>query len=444
MTYAHDYYHGDSLPHLHNHGESGLYVEPDYWANDCDAQLPLLSTIGKGPQGEGLYVGNVVSTDKEISFALYSTDTHELVWQSPNMAAPKISFESADWRDLVPGVHADLDITVERGDTTETTTVHIPAGQPGSLIYLYPSQMERTADDTYTVPIDDLTIYGKAEYPSKPKPRPNDIVFFKYQGENEYGLALGTIEAVEDWTAGADTGVVTKATFTARTFIQMPPITVGLNGHWLVGGVDTGVAAQGVKGNKGDKGDKGEKGNQGETGAKGDKGEAGKAATVAVAGTKQLDPGAAAYVSNLGTHNEAKLEFGIPEGKPAKLATLIVKNLEPGEEAYGTVKVKSSNENSYEFVLGIPRGEDGKTFDVKNGWWAIEDLPDFDPTPLNTVYVVQWDDGTLHYYIRGRIAYDAELGGPWTVVDIQSFWNLNDNPFTIIDGKLCIRYKKKD
>lgn len=426
MTYAHDYY-GQS-PDLHNRGEEAMYL--DYGACDCMDQLPLISTIGRGPKGEGLYVGNVVSTDDEVSFGLYSTDTDELVWQSPNMAPAQISFKPTDWRDLVPGVHADLDITVTTGGTTKTTTAYIPAGQPGSLIYLLPDEMERTADDTYTVDVDALTIYGKKNYPSKPMPRANDIVFFKYKDTNGYGWALGTIEAVEDWAADAGTATVKKATFTARTFIQMPPIAIGENGHWLVDGVDTGVSARGDKGDKGDKGNKGDKGAQGEKGDKGDKGEAGKAATITASRTIQLDPGATAYVANYGTATDAMLEFGIPEGKPAKIASIDVDNLPKDGKAYGEATQVSSNENSWAMKFGLPRGEDGATFDVKNGVWELDDLPDFDTTPINTVYIVRWDNDIMHAYIRGREAYDAELGGPWTVVDVSDFWALNNNPLT--------------
>ena len=414
----HDY---GEIPDLHNIGEGAAYVEPDYWANDVDDQLPLLSTIGRGPRGAGLYVGNVKCTSDTVSFGLYSDVNGTLVWQSPNLAPAQISFKSTDWQDIVPGVAAPLDITVAQGGTTETYTAYLPAGQPGSLIYLLSVEQTRSKDDTYTVSVDELTIYGKADYPSKPMPRANDIVFFKYKTSGEYGFAFGTIEAVEKG----------QATFTARTFIPIPPVTIGSNGNWYVDGKDTKVQAKGDKGDKGDKGEQGAKGAQGEKGEKGEKGEQGKAATVTVNSTKQLDPGASAYVTNSGSSNAAKLNFGIPEGKPAKLASLTVKNLEPGEEAYGEAKVHSSNENSYDITLGIPRGEDGKTFDVKNGWWTIDDLPEFDETPINTVYQVKWDDGTYHFYIRGRIAYDAELGGPWTVVDfpVCDFWMLNNLPF---------------
>src|SRR5574344_2821521 len=129
LNMPHDWYpDGPEFPYLHNRYGGAAYLEPDYMANHADDQLPLLSTMGRGPQGEGLYVGNIINTDDTISFALYSTLTNELVWQSPNLAPAEISFQSADWRDLVPGVHANLDIIVKRGDVTETHEAYIPAG----------------------------------------------------------------------------------------------------------------------------------------------------------------------------------------------------------------------------------------------------------------------------------------------------------------------------
>ena len=51
-----------------------------------------------------------------------------------------------------------------------------------------------------------------------------------------------------------------------------PVVTIGDNGHWLIDGNDTGIAAHGDQGEKGDEGEKGEKGD------KGDKGDTGKSA----------------------------------------------------------------------------------------------------------------------------------------------------------------------
>lgn len=435
--YPHDCDYPGGIPELHNCCEGAAYLEPDYMASCADAQLPLISTIGRGPMGEGLCVGNVVSKEGETSFALYSTLTGELVWQSPNLAPPVISFKETDWRELVPGVHAPLDITVSQGGVTDTSTVWLPAGQVGSRVYLLDLEMERTDDDTYTTTVEQLTIYGRREYDCKPDPRPNDIVYFRYRDAEGSGFAFGTIETVGETTRLAKVTDEQQPSdlvvFTARTFVQIPPVTIGEDGTWCVDGVSTGVKAQGEKGDKGDKGDPGEKGVQGETGEQGERGPAGRNATVRVARTVQLEPGASAYVTDTDPgESDAALEFGIPEGRPATIAEVGCTVLDPGEEGYATVEEISSNENTYRLVLALPRGEDGRQFDVQHGIWTIETLPDFDETPINTVFVVEWEDGTHHFYIRGRIAYDAELGGPWTVVDDWIYYDqLPDRIFDV-------------
>ena len=419
MSYAHDYYCEDSLA-LHNCGENDTYLDPDYMANFAGDQLPLLSTIGRGPQGEGLYVGNIVETDDEVSFALYSTITGELVWQSPNMAPANISLKATEWKDLVAGVHADLDITVKRGGVTNTYTAYLPSGQPGSLVYLLDERLERTKDDTYITTIEQLSIYGRTQYENKPVPRPNDIVFFKYKDSDGYGLAFGTIEDVGGTTRYNDeTPVSNQVVFTARTFIQLPPITMGDNGHWYVDGEDTGIAAQGEKGDKGDKGDTGEAGPRGAKGDKGDKGDAGIDAKVKISSTVTLAPGGKATVEDLDSDPSfAVLKFGIPEGKPAIFTTIDCQTVDPTEPASATIEQLSSNENTYKIILSIPRGEDGKDVDLQHGVWEINDLPNFDSTPTNTVFLVKQPDNKYYFYVRGRIAHDAELGGPWTIVEL--------------------------
>lgn len=199
------------------------YVDPDFVASESDDQLPSISTIGRGPRGEGLYVGSTVNQDGTVSFTLNSTLTGEVVWESPNLAPAEISFNTVDWRDLVPGVPAPLNINVKQGGITKMTTAYLPAGQVGSLIFLLGETLTKTADDTYSVTIADLIAYGRHEYHNKPIPRPNDIVMFHYQDDDEHGLAIGIVEAVGGTTRetyhGGDIPTPTNVVFTARTFI---------------------------------------------------------------------------------------------------------------------------------------------------------------------------------------------------------------------------------
>lgn len=230
MSLPHDYYDPhhppeDDRPDLHNKHESWPYLDPDYWANWHDDQLPLISTVGRGPRGEGLTVGSSVDEDGNVSFTLVSTLTGETVWESPNLAPADITFsgDATDWKKLVPGVHAPLDITVSRGGTSKTTTVYLPAGQRGSLVFLLNDVVERSGDDTYSTTIDKLTVYGRAIYQDKPIPRPNDVIFFHYTKGTEYGIGFGTIEDVGGYKR-KDEGtplipVANQVIYTARVFV---------------------------------------------------------------------------------------------------------------------------------------------------------------------------------------------------------------------------------
>ena len=391
MSYPHDYgpegHHGfPERPDLHNRFEGAPYLEPDYIANEADDQLPLLSTMGRGPRGEGLYVGNVVDEDGNVSFALYSTLTNELVWQSPNLAPAQLEFRSADWRNIVPGVHTNLDIIEHLGGVTKTHTAYLPAGAVGSRVYLLNREVERSKDDTYEATIDELSVYGRLEYQNKPTPRPNDIVFFEYTSPTSRGIAFGTIEEVGRIGRTAEPVAETEmkdgsVVFTARTFIEIPAVSISESGEWLVDGKPTGASSIGERGPQGEMGPQGK---QGPKGDKGDKGETGERGPQGIPGK---------------------------DGEPGK----------PGKD-----------------------GEDGAPLDLQHGIWHIEDLPDFDDTALNTAFVVDTGDGAVDLYVRGRIPHDAEEGGPWTVVEDFFGWSfsyneLKDKPFEYVPDTNTIR-----
>lgn len=369
MSYPHDYYPPDR-PELHNRGESAHYVEPDYFASQADDQLPILSTMGRGPRGEGLCLGNVVNDDGTVSFALYSTLTGELVWQSPNLAPPEIGFQSSDWRDLVPGVHADLDIAVKRGGVTKTHTAYLPAGAVGSRIYLSNAIYAARTDKTYTTTIADLVIYGSANWPSKPIPRPNDIVIFTLSEDGERKLSFGTIEAVES----------PQVVFTARTEIGFPIPKLSDHGTWIVDGVDSGITAigpQGPQGEQGPQGARGDRGAQGDAGPQGEPGIDGRDAKVEVGSVATVEPGVGASVSS----------------------------------SY------DSQSNTTTLHFNIPRGVAGRAIDIDGGIYDYVDLPPFDDTEINKAFIVRDSDYRYDLYIRGEQPVIAELGGPWTVVE---------------------------
>ena len=220
MPTPHDYYDIHGMPRLHNVGEGRPYLENDYHANDHGPQVPSLSTIGRGPRGEGLKVGNVVNENGTVSFALYSDLTGELVWQSPNLDPGTLDFYPTDFRDMVAGQPAPMDIVHTRGGVTKTTTAYLPAGKRGSLVYLLGTdRIVRNSSDTYQTTVGDLVIYNHRSWPNnhKPIPRVNDIIFFSYRIteetatypkstrpyiNSEYGVDWDMVDEITDHTLG--------------------------------------------------------------------------------------------------------------------------------------------------------------------------------------------------------------------------------------------------
>ncbi|MBQ0159304.1 MAG: collagen-like protein [Bacteroidales bacterium] len=328
-------------------------------------ELPLISTVGTGPRGRGVYPVTLVDSNGEFRFALKDDITDKVIWESSNLSAGVISVE-------------DNVVKVRQGGSVHEYPLIISEPEAGSRIYLQDTPLTRSHDDTYVVPEADLRIYNQSRWPSKPAVRPNDVVFTHIQELGIDYMVFGTVEAVEV------IGGVRSVVFTARTFIPMPVPTMGTDGHWYVDGIDTGVVAQGPKGDPGEPGRSpvitGDKDgnvstlyadgvqiariNDGAIGPKGLKGEPGK----------KGDPGIPG-----------------PRGFPG----------DPGPVG--------------------PPGRDGFSFDLQPGVYKITDLPPFDDTPIGTAFCVSdWDesmDPVNDLYVRGIEPVIAEEGGPWSVVE---------------------------
>lgn len=356
MSIPHDY--GDGR--LHSRGNSRRYIEPDYIASECDDQLPLLSTVGRGPRGAGLSIGNLVNEDGEFSFGIYSDLTGEQVMQTPNLSAGRI-YVSSKPEEPVAGETVVMDIQVKQGDVSSHYQVPIPAGSTGSRIFMVSSELEEGGKGhAYQVQVSDLMVYGMDNqgWSNWPTPRVNDVCVFKASGK----LGFGTIETVQD-------GMVT---FTSQVlFDVLQHLTVGENGHWYIDGVDTGVMAQGPRGEQGPAGPPGEKG-----------------------------------------------EKGDPDGLPARMT---VGTVDEGDHPAFTVHLIDERTNTYSVNVTLPRGEDGKSININGGIYKLPDLPPFDDTPVNDAFIVndyeESEDHRYDLYIRGKEPVIAEEGGPWTVVE---------------------------
>ena len=359
MSIPHDYYHGDR-PDLRSRGNSRHYIEPDYIANEADDQLPLVSTIGRGPRGAGLSIGNLVNEDGEFSFGIYSDLTGEQVMQTPNLSAGRI-YVSSKPEEPVAGETVVMDIQVKQGDASSHYQVPIPAGATGSRIFMVSTELEDGGKGhAYQVQVSDLMVYGMKNqgWSNWPVPRVNDVCVFKASGK----LGFGTIETVQD-------GV---ATFTSQVlFDVLQHLTVGEDGNWYIDGVDTGVMAQGPRGEQGPAGPKGDKGDKGD-----------------------------------------------PDGLPARLT---VGTVDEGDHPAFTVHLVDENTNTYSVNVTLPKGEDGRSININGGIYKLPDLPSFDDTPVNDAFIVndyeESEDHRYDLYIRGKEPVIAEDGGPWTVVE---------------------------
>ena len=365
----HDYY-KDGRPDLHSRGNSRHYIEPDYVANEADDQLPLLSTVGRGPRGAGLSIGDLVNEDGEFSFGIYSDLTGEQVMHTPNLSAGRI-YVSAKPEVPVAGETVVMDVQVKQGDKSSYYQVPIPAGATGSRIFMASTELDDGGKGhAYTVQVSDLMVYGSdgTGWKDMPVPRVNDVVVFKASGK----LGFGTIEAVEGGSA----------VFTSQVlFDVLQSLEVGEDGNWVVGGVDTGVQAQGPKGDKGDKGDPGKDGASGPQGKPGEKG----------------DPG--------------------DKGDPGLPANLVVRSVTETQQPTVTVQRTDAQTNTFSIDFGLPRGADGKSVDIQGGVYTVDQLPPYDDTPVNRAFIVKDSDDRFDLYIRGFEPVIAEDGGPWTVVE---------------------------
>lgn len=377
MPTPHDYYNEYGEPRMKSKYNSRTYVdEHDLIANDAKSQLPLVSSIGAGPQGQGVYPEIIKDSEGDFRFVLKSDVTNEVLMESPNLNGGFI-YATQPYHDFVSGESTYLDIHVVHGTTVKTYSIEIPPGAVGSRWFVATEDVDWNDTFVYEFIENDLMYDGRTEWSDKPHPRPNDFVLFKAADTNE--LIFGNVEANEDG----------KVTVTARNKIGVAIPEMNEDGNWTINGHDTGIKAtgpEGPQGPKGDTGPQGEQGIKGDTGERGPKGDAGK------------------------DGKDGK------DGKPATVRIGNVETLQPGSNASASISHDPST-NTSTLNLGIPQGTAGKAINIRGGIWRIEYLPRFQDTPVNDAFIVYDDDKQFDLYIRGSIAVQADDGGPWTVVE---------------------------
>lgn len=225
----HDY--ANDMPDYRSVGGSRLYVEQDLGASSCDDQLPVLSTIGRGPRGNGIYVVKKADKDGEFVFELVDDVTNETIITSPNIAAPKISVEDVTGSEIA-GQATDIRFRIEHGSEVTDKTIRIPGGQDGANIFIHSKEIEVTIDSIYQgMAVFDLKPTRTGGHRSLPEPRLNDLVI----AISLEGFSFGIIVNKDNNTVDV----------LFRAFCDFPVPTIGENGNWFIYGKDTGHKAQG-------------------------------------------------------------------------------------------------------------------------------------------------------------------------------------------------------
>lgn len=199
MPVPHDYYAPWSdEPHLHNRHHSRPYIEPDWQAHAAGHQLPVLSTIGRGPRGDGLLLGNFELTDSYFSFDIISDVTGEVINHIGPLPTGELEVRQIGEDAVIISNQLDHD---EDGDPyvkKVRTTIPLPKAEPGSRIYTKGDSVERTADDVYYMSASDLVYFDTRRVGDLPDPRTWDFVIFKaYDNDGDY-LMFGEVFDADD------------------------------------------------------------------------------------------------------------------------------------------------------------------------------------------------------------------------------------------------------
>lgn len=414
----------DGIPNPVRHA-----IEPDWVASECDDQLPAFSKIGRGPRGKGVYTEIEKTGDGQVIIHFKDDETGEEIGSTGDIAAGRISVAYAP-EDPVAGDEVKMFVSVRSGRNVSNYVVPVPSGAHGSRIYLLPGPVVRNSDDTYQCSVDDLTIYGLQRWESKPDPRPNDVILFNYKDADGHGFAFGTIEAVEKG----------QVVYTARVFNTLPGVSILPDGTWAVDGESTGIKAQGPKGEdakikvrrEGGKAVITATDSDGETEAEVLDGKDGRDAELTV---QRVENGAKLTATDADGTTTATVKDGSDgeDGSDGLPAMLTLGSVQETSQPQVTLVPGRVQMNEWIISFGLPRGADGKSIDINGGVYRVDQLPDFDETPVNDAFIVLDDDDRFDLYIRGKEPVIAEEGGPWTVV--EDWQGVNGYSMRMLEGR---------
>ena len=144
-------------PKLHNRGEGRPYIEPSWQANAAGHQLPVLSTIGRGPKGNGIYVGNYQINDQEYGFDIYSDRTNEVIAHIGPIPTGQVTFSESQSDN--PGDFKFTIFTNELVDGQVQRVPHdvtVPQGERGFSVYTMDGSGAVFVDEVARVPMNQI------------------------------------------------------------------------------------------------------------------------------------------------------------------------------------------------------------------------------------------------------------------------------------------------
>lgn len=205
--------------------------------------------------------------------------------------------------------------------------------------------------------------------------------------------------------------------------------TIGANGNWYIGDIDTKTPSRGEKGEQGEQGIQGEKGAPGAKGADGPAGADGVTPNIQIGTVETLAPGSDATATITGTAAEPLLNLGIPQG--SSLVSLGIAGATPGQIAK-IAAVDDSGKPTAWSPVDMPSGGDLR-------WIEVVDITTEEQTQMLTISVDKDGRPISQYNALGMIftiffpadaTQTSNNGSPW----IYPFPKTGDSSYRHIDN----------
>lgn len=229
MSIPHDYYDKDHLPQLHNRGEGHPYVEPDWFAHSHDAALPIISTIGRGPKGDG------ITAKREGADLIIENDLGEQVAKF-TIGDWDVSIKTPSIAEITGGKDTYFDIVVSDGTNEKTSRVTVPCGPQGSRIFIRDAELlSYNEDDVYEIDKGDIWSYNADDGGLwGVDPRVGDVVFMAVTGKDDnVDLTVASIVSTQK-----DSDNPTIAIVTAQLYIPVEITYITNNYDKYIGATD--------------------------------------------------------------------------------------------------------------------------------------------------------------------------------------------------------------